>query len=87
MIPARFVVESVFDLPGRSGILAAGKLEQGVVKGGMTLADSETRKVVRVLAIEFATPATEREGRITLVVDRSDAQAVKAGAVLEEGAA
>lgn len=87
MIPARFIVDSVFDLPGRSGLLAAGRLEQGVVKGGMTLADSVTRKAVRVLAIEFATPATAKDGRITLVVDRSDAEAVKAGAVLEELAA
>ncbi|MDH6127445.1 hypothetical protein [Kitasatospora sp. GP82] len=78
---ARFSVENIFDLKGRTGVLVAGSVESGLVKGGMTLHDVSTGRQVRVTGIEFHA-GSSLPGSATLVVDRRDTDSVRVGAVL-----
>jgi hypothetical protein len=78
----RFRAQEKFDLPGRTGILVSGQLLTGEITGGMTLRNEMTGQPVKVIQVEFATPATHRSNRITLLVDRGQASVAAQGAVL-----
>ncbi|HEY9409568.1 MAG TPA: hypothetical protein VIP77_08315 [Jiangellaceae bacterium] len=53
MTAVRFTVETTFDISARSGLLAPGVLESGVITGGMTLQNEATDQPVRILGVEF----------------------------------
>jgi hypothetical protein len=78
---ARFSIDLVFDLPARQGLLAVGKVQSGVVTAGMTLLDTQTGTPVKVLGVEFESPADRRLGQTTLLLERTPT--VTAGRVLE----
>ncbi|WP_367137570.1 MULTISPECIES: hypothetical protein [Streptomyces] len=78
---ARFSVENIFDLKGRTGLLVAGIVESGLVKSGMTLYDESTNRQIIVAGIEFHS-GDSRPGFATLVMDRHDTDVVRVGAVL-----
>lgn len=84
MTAVRFEVETTFDLPGRSGVLAPGRLLTGVIQSGTTLRIEGTDQPVRVLGLEFPSSAgTPQEARtVTLLIDRTDAAPIVAGTVL-----
>jgi hypothetical protein len=78
----RFSIESVFDLPQRAGLLASGTLTGGVVRAGTVLRDEATGDSVTVLGVEFETPADRRQGRTTLLIERTAATPVRQGRTL-----
>jgi hypothetical protein len=82
MTAIRFTVETTFDLPGRDGILVPGVLLTGVIQSGTTLQTEDTRQPVRVLGVEFPTPASQGTNKVTLRIDRRDAPAIKPGTTL-----
>lgn len=82
MTGIRFEVEALFDIPTRGGLIVTGKLVEGEIENGTVLRDETTGSHVHVVAVEFATPATERTGRTSLVIDRADSAHVSEGAVL-----
>ena len=82
MTAVRFTVETTFDISARNGLLAPGVLDSGVIKGGMTLQTEATDQPVRILGVEFSTPAQRGTNRVTLVIDRADAAAIESGTVL-----
>ena len=82
MPAVRFQVERTFDLPQRAGILLAGIVLQGEIKGGMTLQNAATGQPVRVLGVEFLTPASQRLNRTTVLIDRRDATGITSGTEL-----
>lgn len=67
----RFSVEMVFDLPQRGGLLASGKVLEGEVSPGTVLWDEATGARTTVLGVEFETPADRRNGRTTLLLERT----------------
>ncbi|WP_143465357.1 hypothetical protein [Kribbella sp. ALI-6-A] len=71
--PVVFLVEAVFDLAVRPGVLVSGRLLGGVVKPGATLLTYQERPV-RVIAIELV--GDHANGRITLLVEREDLRVV-----------
>jgi len=78
----RFTVTKTYDLPAREGLLVTGHVTEGDIGPNTTLREQTTGRQVRILSVEFLTPAAIRENRTTLVVDRRDAAAVEAGSVL-----
>lgn len=82
MTAIRFTVETTFDLPNRDGILVPGMLETGVIRTGMTLVTEETNLPVRILGVEFQTPATVGTNKVTLRIHREDATAITPGTTL-----
>jgi hypothetical protein len=76
------MVETTFDLPDRDGILVPGQLLTGVIRGGTTLRTEDTDQPVRVLGVEFLTPAQVGTNSVTLRVDRRDSTAIKPGTTL-----
>ena len=82
MTAIRFTVETTFDLPNRDGILVPGTLESGEIRGGMTLVVEGTRLPVRILGVEFQTPASVGTNKVTLRIERADAMAIKPGTTL-----
>ena len=78
----RFSIETVFDLPQRSGLLASGKVTEGVISAGMVLREESTGLPVRVLGVEFESPADRRTGRITLLLEREPRSPVARGRTL-----
>lgn len=75
---ARFSVEKVFDLKGHGGLLVAGVIRSGVIRGGMTFRDEETARTVRVIGIELH--SRPEPDAATLIVDRRDTESVTEGA-------
>lgn len=80
----RFSVLTVVDPPDRDGVLASGKVLAGTVREGSTLRIEATGQPVRVVAVDFPTPAATALGRTTLVLDRRDAGSVTVGTMLTD---
>ena len=80
--PAQFLIEEVFDLPMREGLLVPGKVLAGRISVGETLRDAATGATATVLAVEFETPKSRAAGRTTLVVERTSPTPAAAGRVL-----
>jgi hypothetical protein len=83
MTAIEFTVETTFDLPSRGGILVPGQLKTGVIRRGTTLR-TETDRTVRVLGVEFhsSVGSTPETRRVTLLIERADATAIRTGTVL-----
>jgi hypothetical protein len=79
---AQFLIEEVFDLPSRGGLLVTGKVLAGRISAGETLLDAVTGARATVLGLEFPTPANREADTVTLVVERTDPTPVAVGRVL-----
>jgi hypothetical protein len=75
----RFRINEVFDLPARGGLIAVGSTSDGDFIGIPRLRDDVSGQPIHVLGVDHPTPHTERTGETILVVDRADAEYVKAG--------
>ena len=73
----RFVVEDVFDIASRGGVILSGTLDGGHITTGMVLHDVQGRNV-RVIGIEFHT----KPGKHAVIVDRAGYVPRAAGEVL-----
>lgn len=80
--PAQFLIEEVFDLPSRGGLLVTGEVLAGRISGGETLRDAVTGVTATVLGVEFGTPKSLAENRVTLVVERTQPTPVAVGRIL-----
>lgn len=65
-----FVVAEVYDLSSRAGLLCVGRLESGEISAGDVLRVSRTQASVRVMAVEFQSPAQRIGNTVTLVLER-----------------
>ena len=79
---AQFLVEEVFDLPSRGGLLVTGQVLAGRIATGETLQDAVTVTAAQVLGVEFHAPANRPENTVTLVIARTDPTPVAIGRVL-----
>jgi hypothetical protein len=75
----QFVVNEVFDLPTRGGLIAVGSTRNGEFIGIPKLRDEASGQLIRVLGVDHRTPRTQRTGEMILVVDRADAALVAVG--------
>jgi hypothetical protein len=75
----RFRVNEVFDIPARGGLVAVGSTRNGDFIGIPRLRDDVSGQTIHVLGVDHPTPRTQRTGETILVVDRADAEYVKAG--------
>ena len=75
----RFRVNEVFDLPARGGLIAVGSTSDGDFIGIPRLRDDVSGQLIHVLGVDHPTSRTQRTGETILVVDRADAEYVKAG--------
>ncbi|MGF7237543.1 MAG: hypothetical protein ACQSGP_21650 [Frankia sp.] len=83
MSGVRFVVENVFNITGRGGLLLAGRLESGVIEAGSVLRDAASAQPLHVLGLEFHSAP----GQPTIVLAHDPASAaVATGAVLVSAA-
>ncbi|MBB5840960.1 hypothetical protein [Kribbella italica] len=78
--PVVFLVEAVFDIAARDGVLVSGRLFGGVLTPQATLLTYNDRPV-RVLAVEFV---SEYAGdRVTLLVERAAESRIVPGMYLQ----
>jgi hypothetical protein len=75
----QFLVNEVFDIPARGGLIAVGSTRNGDFIGVPRLRDEASGRPIRVLGVDYPTPRTLRTGETILMVDRADAEYVKAG--------
>lgn len=78
MSNADFLVEQVFDVKGRGGLLVVGQLLSGSVAGETPLRNSGSGHQIRVLGVEFHSGGADPR-RTTLVIDRRDSYHVNPG--------
>lgn len=80
-----FTVTDVFDVPGRGGILIRGRLSDASIQTGDVLERSGDGRArhIRIIGVEFTTPAQMALGLLTLVVDREAGADLGPGARLE----
>ena len=74
----RFVVEQLFDLASRGGVILSGHLDGGDVAVGTVLRAAASGKEVRVIGIEFHT----KPGKYAIIVDRGGFVPSNVGEVL-----
>jgi hypothetical protein len=83
---ADFLVADIFDLPGRTFLVAVGRVVTGVISQGDVLTDSGGREF-RVAGIEFAcrpgSPPRD-DDRITLLFCRDRAAHLRSGVHLKK---
>jgi hypothetical protein len=79
MTAVQFLVNEVFDIPTRGGLVAVGTTRNGDFVGVPRLRDEASGQPIHVLGIDFPTPRTQRTGETILVVDRADADYVAVG--------
>jgi hypothetical protein len=79
MTAVQFLVNEVFDIPTRGGLIAVGSTRNGDFVGIPRLRDEASGQVVHVLGVDHPTPRTQRTGETILVVDRADAAQVAVG--------
>ena len=79
MTAVQFVVNEVFDIPARGGLIAVGSTANGEFVGVPRLRDDASGHFVHVLGVDHPTPRTQRTGETILVVDRADAAYVTPG--------
>jgi hypothetical protein len=66
-----FLVDEVFDLVGRAGVLVSGRPECGDIVAGQTLSEFASGGLVHVLGIEFPARPGAEKSRVTILVERS----------------
>jgi hypothetical protein len=81
MTAVQFLINEVFDIPTRGGLIAVGSTRNGDLVGIPRLRDEASGQPIHVLGIDFPTPRTQRTGETILVVDRADADHVAVGRV------
>lgn len=79
MTAVQFLVNEVFDISTRGGLIAVGSTQGGEFVGIPRLRDEASGKRIRVLGVDHPTPRTRRTGETILVVDRADAAYVAVG--------
>jgi hypothetical protein len=79
MIAVQFLVNEVFDIAARSGLIVVGTTRNGEFAGIPTLRDDATGHPIHVLGVDHPTPRTQDTGETILVVDRVDADYVRPG--------
>ena len=79
MTVTRFVVNEVFDIATRAGLIVVGHAEPRDFIGVPNLRDELTGHPINIIAVDFPTPRTMRTGETILVVDRADAAYAVAG--------
>jgi hypothetical protein len=79
MTAVQFVVNEVFDIPTRGGLIAVGSTRNGDFIGIPRLRDEVSGRLIHVLGVDHPTPRTQRTGETILVVDRADAEHVMVG--------
>jgi hypothetical protein len=79
MTAVQFVVNEVFDIPTRGGIIAVGSTRNGDFVGIPRLRDDASGQPIHVLGVDHPTPRTQQTGETILVVDRADAEYVAVG--------
>jgi hypothetical protein len=79
MTAIQFVVNEVFDIPARGGLIAVGSTRNGDFVGIPRLRDHLSGRPVRVLGVDHPTPRTQRTGETILVIDRADREYVTVG--------
>jgi len=79
---AQFLVEEVFDLPKRGGLLVTGRVLAGRIAPGETLRDAVTGTAAEVLGVESHASANRPENAVTLVFARTDPTPVAIGRFL-----
>jgi hypothetical protein len=81
-VPARFMVEEVFEVPQRGLTLAVGQVLDGAVTAGMTLQVEATGATVKVASIELIPPPADNPNRVSLVIDQESETRPARGMVL-----
>jgi hypothetical protein len=79
MTAIQFLVNEVFDIPTRGGLIAVGSTHGGEFIGIPRLHDNASGQRIHVLGVDHPTPRTQRTGETILVVDRADADYVTVG--------
>jgi hypothetical protein len=79
MTAVQFLVNEVFDIPTRGGLIAVGSTRNGDFIGIPRLRDDASGQPIHVLGVDHPTPRTRRTGETILVVDRADAEHVTVG--------
>jgi hypothetical protein len=79
MTAIQFLVNEVFDIPTRGGLIAVGSTRGGEFIGIPHLRDEASGRPIHVLGVDHPTPRTRRTGETILVVDRADADYVTVG--------
>jgi hypothetical protein len=79
MIAVQFLVNEVFDIAARSGLVAVGTTRNGEFVGIPTLRDDTTGHPIHVLGVDHPSPRTQVTGETILLVDRADAEYVRPG--------
>ncbi|MGX6608601.1 hypothetical protein ACWKSP_41805 [Micromonosporaceae bacterium Da 78-11] len=79
MTAVQFLVDEVFDIPTRGGLIAVGSTRNGDFLGIPLLRDAASGRPIHVLGVDHPTPRTRRTGETILVVDRADAEHVAVG--------
>jgi hypothetical protein len=79
MTAIQFLVNEVFDIPTRGGLIAVGSTRGGEFIGIPRLRDEASGRPIHVLGVDHPTPRTRRTGETILVVDRADADYVTVG--------
>ncbi|MET8779044.1 hypothetical protein ABZV58_28920 [Nocardia sp. NPDC004654] len=77
MTQVDFTVTDIFDIPGRGGLLVAGRLRSGEIATGDVLYDSASGASIHVIGVEFRGGRNPDE--FTLVVDRRDTAHISIG--------
>jgi hypothetical protein len=75
----RFVVNEVFDIQSRAGLVVVGSTERGEFVGVPALRDEVTGEPIHILGVDHPTPRTRHTGETILVVDRADAARATVG--------
>lgn len=81
MTAVQFLVNEVFDIPTRGGLIAVGSTRNGDFIGIPRLRDDASGQPIRVLGVDHPTPRTRRTGETILVVDRANAEHVAVGRI------
>ncbi len=84
MTAVQFLVNEVFDIAARGGLVAVGTTQNGEFIGIPSIRDDASGHPIRVLGIDHPTPRTRRTGETILVVDRADAEYVRPGRIWTE---
>ncbi|MFI7540051.1 hypothetical protein [Actinoplanes sp. NPDC049599] len=79
MTAVQFLINEVFDIPTRGGLIAVGSTRNGEFIGIPRLRDEASGQPIHVLGVDHPTPRTQRTGETILVVDRKDAELVAVG--------
>jgi hypothetical protein len=79
MTAIQFLVNEVFDIPTRGGLIAVGSTRNGEFIGIPSLHDESSGQPIHVLGVDHPTPRTQRTGETILVVDHADADYVTVG--------